>query len=65
MCVVSTSRCEFTSPKVSSEAQNELKTLEGLEKKKTLTPWLPQAIFRALVRWSAAVLSKMMFFYKI
>ena len=28
------SRWQFTSPKVSSEAQNELETLEGLQKKK-------------------------------
>ena len=34
MCVVSTSRCKFTSPKVSSEVQNEVKTLEVSQKKK-------------------------------
>ena len=39
------SRWQFTSPKVSSEAQNELKTLEGLQKKKMLTPPMVSVTF--------------------
>ena len=55
----------FTSAKIKRLAGNRTGSLEGLQKRKVLTPVQPHALFRVGVRWSAAVLSKMNLFDEI